>query len=126
IVILVVCDVYVMPRRVADQMTYPRLGEEVDSLVGTGSLAICASFPAGYYDPITFPLENIRRAILPVVDQPTPGQFYLMDSVMHVRTGGAVLMEFPFVYMDNLERHAGVMRLVRTPSLPDGQREDPR
>src|SRR5690606_40235758 len=121
IVILVVCDVYVMPRRVADQMTYPRLGEEVDSLVGTGSLAICASFPAGYYDPITFPLENIRRAILPVVDQPAPGQFYLMDSVTHIRTGGEMLMEFPFTYMDNLERHPSVMRLVRMPGLSGHQ-----
>ena len=112
VVIRIVFNVYVMPKRVWDQMTYPRLAAEIQAIVGEAPLAICASYPAGYYDPITFPLEEARREILPVVTDPSAEGYYLMDLERHQRIGGEVLLQFPFVYMDNLERHNGEMLLV--------------
>ncbi len=113
IIIRILFNVYVMPKRIADQMTYPRLAGEIEAIVGDAPLAICASYPAGYYDPITFPLEASRREILPVVAAPPAHGYCLTDSQTYQRIGGEVLLRFPFVYMDNLERHTGEMLLVR-------------
>src|SRR5690606_1309133 len=112
VVIRIVFNVYVMPKRIGEQMTFPRHAEEIQDIVGEAPLAICASFPAGYYDPITFPLEAARRGIIPVVADPSSGGYYLTDLETHRRIGGEVLLQFPFVYMDNLERHEGEMLLV--------------
>jgi 4-amino-4-deoxy-L-arabinose transferase-like glycosyltransferase len=113
IVVRIVFNVFVMPRRIGDQMTYPRLAGEIQAFVGDAPLAICASYPAGYYDPITFPLEEARRQILPVVAAPPATGYCLSDQETYQRIGGEVLLQFPFVYMDNLERHKGEMFLVK-------------
>ena len=113
VVIRIVFNVYVMPRRIGEQMTFPRHAAEIQAIVGEAPLAICAAYPAGYYDPITFPLEAARREILPVVPAPLAEGFYLADMKTHQRIGGEVLLQFPFVYMDNLERHEGKMLLVK-------------
>jgi hypothetical protein len=98
-------------------MTYPRLAAEIEAIVGDAPLVICASFPAGYYDPITFPLEASRREILPVVAEPPATGYCLTDVQTYQQIGGEVLLRFPFVFMDNLKRYPGEMILVRAPAL---------
>lgn len=114
ILVRLVFNVFILPTRVADQMPYVRHARAVDELVADDSLAFCTVYPAGYLDAITFPLETLRRSIVPVTDTVFPDRYYLMDSISAVRTGGKILLRFPSDYADNLQWYRGEMMLVRT------------
>lgn len=104
---------FVIPQRVADQMVYPLHAEMIDKLVGDQPLAIKATYPAGYYDAITFPLEIMRNEILPVTNAFTAGSYFLTDDENLPGNESEVLYEFDYDYADNHEWYKKKMYLVR-------------
>jgi len=106
-------NLFVIPQRVEEQMVYPRLADQIQQIVGDQPLYIAGSYPAGFYDPITYPLEVKRNAILRMATQPEPGSYYLMDEINLVKYHPEVLMQFPFRYADLNQRFEGKMFLVR-------------
>ncbi|HZV42930.1 MAG TPA: hypothetical protein VFF90_00545, partial [Saprospiraceae bacterium] len=70
-------------------------------------------YPAGYYDPITFPLEVRRNEILRMSSVPQPGSYYLMDEAKVNEYQPEVLMNFPFTYADLNQKFEGRMFLVK-------------
>jgi hypothetical protein len=104
---------FVIPQRVEAQLVYPKLAEQINEIAGDASLAIYASYPAGFYDPITYPVELIRQEILPVVPAPDLADYLLVDDAALARDNYKPLLSFPFVYADLNQRHPGYMHLVR-------------
>jgi len=116
IVLRLTFNLFVIPQRVEAQMTFPRLADQIQQIVGEQSLTIVGSYPAGYYDPITYPLELRRNEILRMTSVPEPGSYYLMDEMKVNEYHPEVLMNFPFVYADRNEKFQGTMYLVKVSS----------
>lgn len=104
---------FVMPQRVSDQMVFPQLADQIQNIVQEKPLHIMASYPAGYYDPITFPLEWRRKEILRMAVQPDSNGYFLMDDPMLEKYSAVPLLSFPFTYADRNERFDGNMHLVK-------------
>jgi 4-amino-4-deoxy-L-arabinose transferase-like glycosyltransferase len=116
IVLRLAFNLFVIPQRVEDQMPFHRLADQIQQKVGEQSLSIVGSYPAGYYDPITYPLEVRRNEILRMTSVPEPGSYYLMDEAKVNEYQPEVLMNFPFVYADRNEKFQGTMYLVKVSS----------
>ena len=113
IVLRLTFNLFVIPQRVEGQMAFYRLADQVQQIVGDQSLSIVGSYPAGYYDPITFPLEVRRNEILRMSSVPQPGSYYLMDEAKVNEYQPEVLMNFPFTYADLNQKFEGRMFLVK-------------
>ena len=104
---------FVIPERVEKEMKIPRLADQILEIVKDNPLYIAGSYPAGFYDPITYPLEVKRNEILRMANELQPGNYYLMDEVNLEKFQPEVLMEFPFRYADLNLRFEGKMYLVQ-------------
>ena len=107
---------FVIPQRVEEQMKIPRLADQILEIVKDQPLYIAGSYPAGFYDPITYPLEVKRNEILRMADEQQPGNYYLMDEINLQKFQPEVLLEFPFRYADMNMRFEGKMFLVKVSS----------
>jgi hypothetical protein len=116
IVLRLTFNLFVIPQRVEEQMKFPRLADQIQQIVGDQLLTIVGSYPAGYYDPITYPLEVRRNEILRMTSVPETGNYYLMDEAKVQEYHPEVLMNFPFVYADRNEKFNGKMFLVKVSS----------
>jgi len=104
---------FVLPQRLADGDIYKDRADKVNAIVQDSALYIMASYPAGYYDRITFYMEKYRNEILRVRKDVDYDAFYLVDDVYLHAHPGTILLEFPFEYADNNLRFAKEMYLVR-------------
>jgi 4-amino-4-deoxy-L-arabinose transferase-like glycosyltransferase len=116
LVLRLVFNLYVLPQRVEEQMKIPRLADQIQEIVKDKPLLIAGSYPAGFYDPITYPLEVKRNEILRMAVKPEPGSYYLMDEISLKQYQPEVMMEFPFRYADLNQRIEGRMFLVKVKS----------
>jgi len=107
-------NLFVIPQRVEDQMVYPRFADRIQEIVSDNPLFVLGSYPAGFYDPITYPLEVRRNEILRMATGPAPGRFYIMDEAYVQQYQPEILMDFPFRYSDLNQRFDGRMYLVKT------------
>ena len=107
-------NLFVNPQRVEEQMKFPRLVDHVQQIVGDKPISIAGSYPAGFYDPITYPFEVKRNEILHMASTVEPDSYYLMDEKNVERYQPEVLMDFPFTYADLNQKFEGKMFLVKT------------
>ena len=107
---------FVMPQRVKDQMVFPHLADQIQNMVQEKPLHIMASYPAGYYDPITFPLEWTRKEVIRMASATDTTGYFLMDDPTLKKFAASPLLSFPFTYADRNERFDGNMHLVRLPA----------
>ncbi len=104
---------FVLPQRVADQMIYPDHAQKIVEIVMDQPLYINASYPAGYYDAITFPVEQKRNQILTLRKSAIPGSYYLVDDANLSSSTHEILYEFDYDYADNHEWYKKKMYLIR-------------
>jgi hypothetical protein len=103
---------FVNPQRVEEQMKIPRLADQILRIVKDKPLYIAGSYPAGFYDPVTYSLEVKRNEILRMASDLQPGKYYVMDEINLQKFQPKVLLEFPFRYADLNLRYEGKMFLV--------------
>ncbi len=104
---------FVLPQRVEDQLVFPRLASQIREIVNDQPLQIFASYPAGFYDPITLPLEIQRKEIIRIAQAPDSSTFLLVDDARLKDFSLPPLLSFPFTYADRNERYDGNMHLMR-------------
>jgi 4-amino-4-deoxy-L-arabinose transferase-like glycosyltransferase len=104
---------FVNPQRVEEQMKIPRIADQIQDIVKDQPLYIAGSYPAGFYDPITYSLEVKRNEILRMATDLQPGNYYLMDEINLQKFQPQVLLEFPFRFADLNLRFEGKMYLTQ-------------
>ncbi len=72
-----------------------------------------AEYPAGYYDGVTFFVEEDRNEILRLNHNVDYNAYYLVDDINLNKYPNDLLLQFPFVYMDNNLRYKKDMYLVK-------------
>jgi 4-amino-4-deoxy-L-arabinose transferase-like glycosyltransferase len=113
LIVRVAFNVFVIPQRIEAQMADYIAAKQIQEIVKTDSLAIYGSYPAGFYDPITYPLELGRKKILPVVTNTDQIPFLLVDDKKLDTARFEVVLSHPFVFADLNQRHEGTLHLVR-------------
>ena len=106
-------NVFVIPQRIEAEMSDYNVAKQIQAIVQTDSLAIYGTYPAGFYDPITYPLELERKKILPVVTHVEEIPYLLVDDKKLDTTRFEVLLSHPFVFADLNQRHEGTLHLVK-------------
>ncbi len=101
---------FVLPQRIADQMIYPDHAQKIVEIVKDEQLYINASYPAGYYDAITFPIEQRRNELLTINKNFVEGSYYLVDE--ENLNDQEILYEFDYDYADNHEWYKKKMYLI--------------
>lgn len=104
---------FVIPQRIEDQMVYPRLSSRIQDIIENEPVQILASYPAGFYDRITFPLELRRKQILTMANDIQFDHFYLVDDYYLQQYPHSLYLSFPFDYMDKNLRYKGNMHLIK-------------
>lgn len=104
---------FVNLQRVEDQMATYRLADRILEIVQDQPLYIAGSYPAGFYDPVTYALEVRRNRILKMATDLQPGNYYLVDEINLQKFQPEVFLEFPFRYADLNQRIEGKMFLVK-------------
>jgi hypothetical protein len=72
---------FVIPQRIEKQMKIPHLADQILEIVKDKPLYIAGSYPAGFYDAVTYSIEVKRNEILRMAADLQPGSFYLMDEI---------------------------------------------
>jgi 4-amino-4-deoxy-L-arabinose transferase-like glycosyltransferase len=104
---------FVVPHRIAAEKVFEERAININGIVKQDSLYIMASYPAGYYDGITYYMEKEREEILRLNSAIETNAYYLVDDIyLHIYPTETFL-HFPYVYQDNNMRYEKEMYLVK-------------
>ncbi len=104
---------FVIPQRASTERVYVDRASQVHQIVEHEPLFIMAGYPAGFYDGISFFMEQYRNDILRLNRNVDYDAYYLVDDVYLNKYPNEVLMHFPYDYADNHLRYKKEMYLVK-------------
>ncbi len=104
---------FVLPQRVHGEQVYLDRAAKINLITLHSPLYIMAEYPAGYYDGVTFFVEEDRNEILRLNHNVDYNAYYLVDDINLNKYPNDLLLQFPFVYMDNNLRYKKDMYLVK-------------